>query len=231
MALIKCPECGKEISDEATSCPNCGHPMRKMEASAPPLNQPKKKKHGCLIAVLVFVVIAFAGWFAAIMGTANNGQSPENTNGQTSTVKSENTEAETSDTVGFGSEGKLGNLSMIVNDVTETDSISAANGMMKYTPKSGKYAVVNVTIKNNSKDSQQLLLNYFKLIGPDDAKYTATIIPVADDKFITVDSVNPNLDITGNIVFEIPNDLGVADFKLQYSDFDIFSGIYEFDLK
>lgn len=27
MALIKCPECGKEISDRATSCPNCGYPM------------------------------------------------------------------------------------------------------------------------------------------------------------------------------------------------------------
>ena len=24
MALIKCPECGKEISDKAASCPNCG---------------------------------------------------------------------------------------------------------------------------------------------------------------------------------------------------------------
>ena len=24
MALIKCPECGKEISDRATACPNCG---------------------------------------------------------------------------------------------------------------------------------------------------------------------------------------------------------------
>ncbi len=24
MALIKCPECGKEISDRAESCPNCG---------------------------------------------------------------------------------------------------------------------------------------------------------------------------------------------------------------
>ena len=24
MALIKCPECGKEISDKATKCPNCG---------------------------------------------------------------------------------------------------------------------------------------------------------------------------------------------------------------
>ena len=26
MALIKCSECGKEISDKATTCPNCGSP-------------------------------------------------------------------------------------------------------------------------------------------------------------------------------------------------------------
>lgn len=24
MALIKCPECGNEISDKAASCPHCG---------------------------------------------------------------------------------------------------------------------------------------------------------------------------------------------------------------
>lgn len=28
MALIKCPECGKEISDKATYCPNCGCPSK-----------------------------------------------------------------------------------------------------------------------------------------------------------------------------------------------------------
>ena len=27
MALISCPECGKQISDKAASCPNCGNPM------------------------------------------------------------------------------------------------------------------------------------------------------------------------------------------------------------
>ena len=27
MALIKCPECGKEISDKASACPNCGCPV------------------------------------------------------------------------------------------------------------------------------------------------------------------------------------------------------------
>jgi hypothetical protein len=25
MALIKCPECGREISDKAPNCPNCGY--------------------------------------------------------------------------------------------------------------------------------------------------------------------------------------------------------------
>lgn len=27
MALIKCPECGKEVSDQAVTCPNCGYPI------------------------------------------------------------------------------------------------------------------------------------------------------------------------------------------------------------
>lgn len=27
MALINCIECGKEVSDKATSCPNCGNPI------------------------------------------------------------------------------------------------------------------------------------------------------------------------------------------------------------
>lgn len=27
MALIKCPECGKEVSDKATNCINCGYPL------------------------------------------------------------------------------------------------------------------------------------------------------------------------------------------------------------
>lgn len=27
MALITCPECGKQISDRATSCPGCGYPL------------------------------------------------------------------------------------------------------------------------------------------------------------------------------------------------------------
>ena len=28
MALINCPECGKEISDRVKACPNCGFPLQ-----------------------------------------------------------------------------------------------------------------------------------------------------------------------------------------------------------
>lgn len=27
MALMKCPECAREVSDKAPACPNCGHPI------------------------------------------------------------------------------------------------------------------------------------------------------------------------------------------------------------
>jgi hypothetical protein len=33
MALIKCHECGKEISDKANACPNCGCPLSEMVTS------------------------------------------------------------------------------------------------------------------------------------------------------------------------------------------------------
>ena len=35
MALIKCPECGAEISDKATACPKCGNPMCNSDAVLP----------------------------------------------------------------------------------------------------------------------------------------------------------------------------------------------------
>lgn len=28
MALIECPECGKDVSDQATACPSCAYPIK-----------------------------------------------------------------------------------------------------------------------------------------------------------------------------------------------------------
>ena len=35
MALMKCPECGKEISDQAKACIFCGYPIPKVKPFAP----------------------------------------------------------------------------------------------------------------------------------------------------------------------------------------------------
>lgn len=40
LALIKCPECNKEVSDKAVSCPNCGFPISSTQNS---VEAPMKK--------------------------------------------------------------------------------------------------------------------------------------------------------------------------------------------
>ncbi|MBV8815603.1 MAG: hypothetical protein JO271_14010 [Verrucomicrobia bacterium] len=33
MALIRCPECSGQVSDQAVKCPYCGHPLEKTKAA------------------------------------------------------------------------------------------------------------------------------------------------------------------------------------------------------
>ena len=44
MALIKCPECSREISDKAISCPNCGYPMNTPTSPKPRVKNGKPTK-------------------------------------------------------------------------------------------------------------------------------------------------------------------------------------------
>lgn len=45
MALIKCPECGKDVSTSADACPHCGFPIKKQNNvdEKPIINYPKPK--------------------------------------------------------------------------------------------------------------------------------------------------------------------------------------------
>ncbi len=61
MALIKCPECGNQISDKATICPNCGINVQKVLSEIREEQQRQKKKQRKHIFVaLIFVIIATA---------------------------------------------------------------------------------------------------------------------------------------------------------------------------
>jgi uncharacterized membrane protein YvbJ len=60
MAIITCPECGKEISDQASSCPGCGHPSQAQQKTA---ESQEKSGSGCgslivgIVCFLLFVIM------------------------------------------------------------------------------------------------------------------------------------------------------------------------------
>lgn len=73
MALIKCPECGHDVSDKAENCPNCSYKIIQIQGQAEQTSsenwvqttpqiqaqaqkEPKKKKHGCLAVIIVFLL-------------------------------------------------------------------------------------------------------------------------------------------------------------------------------
>jgi hypothetical protein len=59
MALIKCAECHKEVSDQALACPNCGAPSAK--ATRPAVTNPttaKRRTHPVTWVVLAAIVVA-----------------------------------------------------------------------------------------------------------------------------------------------------------------------------
>lgn len=62
MALIKCPECNREISDIAKSCPHCGYnlfatKLSKKKSSLSKILKSRKFKTAISIVLLVFVGI------------------------------------------------------------------------------------------------------------------------------------------------------------------------------
>jgi hypothetical protein len=67
MALINCPDCGKEHSDQAVACPQCGrpnHPQAGSQSSRGGSDPTAPKKKGCLFGCLglvgLFVLFAIA---------------------------------------------------------------------------------------------------------------------------------------------------------------------------
>lgn len=68
--LIKCPECNREISDQATSCPHCGYPISKKNLE-PVKEVPSLKSFtvayrggpGSIIAATVFIGIFALSFF------------------------------------------------------------------------------------------------------------------------------------------------------------------------
>ena len=78
MALIKCPECGKEISDNAVSCPNCGYPFAKETSKNLKSFDNKRTRmciviFSCVIVPIIGIIFILGNSKEKINVTGNNG--------------------------------------------------------------------------------------------------------------------------------------------------------------
>ncbi len=93
MALIKCPECGKKMSDKAESCPHCGYSLERKVSKSSNNTLEKLKSKWNNKYLLVLLVVLVGGYFLFFSNNTNkttpgggNGDSPTtelkpNTNG------------------------------------------------------------------------------------------------------------------------------------------------------
>lgn len=84
MALIKCPECGKRVSDKAAACPHCGIALepaaQQTENSAPDtVNSAKSKPFNPLVIAIAGVLAAVAVGVIIAIVIANSGNPGEST--------------------------------------------------------------------------------------------------------------------------------------------------------
>lgn len=73
MALIRCPECKKNISDAANQCPHCGLQLTSEMIEHAKANQSKLKKNvgiGCLGLIVLMIILS-------VIGRENADKAPE----------------------------------------------------------------------------------------------------------------------------------------------------------
>lgn len=107
-------------------------------------------------------------------------------------------------TYGVNDQVKVGKLTYVVNDVKMVDTLSNVLGEKKT---SGQFLVIGLTILNGDKEERFVDSNMFK-VNVGDTEYSADteldLYANEDGMGFFLETINPNIEKTGNIVFELP---------------------------
>jgi len=118
-------------------------------------------------------------------------------------------------TYGINDKVKVGKLTYVVNDVKMVDTLSNVLGEKKT---SGQFLVIGLTILNGDKEERFVDSNMFK-VNVGDTEYSADteldLYANEDGMGFFLETINPNIEKTGNIVFELPKQ--VKNPKLEVS--------------
>jgi Domain of unknown function (DUF4352) len=177
-------------------------------------------KFGCMGFIVLIVLGIIVG---ALSGGDSDTASTDSTETK-SEVKDNKKEEKKAHAI--GDEVTVGKLTYTVNGVEETDTLSSVLGDKQ---SSGKYVVVDLTLKNGDKKSRFVDGEMFRIIGSDGTEFSSDAeldMYVNEDVGFFLEEVNPKMDKTGKVVFELPAE--ETGYNLQVSSgFGWSGGKYE----
>ncbi|MFC3745528.1 DUF4352 domain-containing protein [Paenibacillus sp. GCM10012306] len=163
-------------------------------------------KMGCLGFIALIVLAIVIGLFAKDKDSSSNTTDKANTPASSVGTKS-NAKEEVKKLAKKGEELQVGDVVFKVNKVTTTNKIKDGQ-LFSYSPSAegSTFLVVNVTVKNAGKKMITTDSSYFQLLKDEVTYAPSTLITSSGDYFL-YKGINPGLAQTGNVVFEIPEDL------------------------
>ena len=150
MALIKCTECGKEISNKAITCPNCGAKVIVSQTKKDETEKMDSDSKKALYAVIGIIILLLS--LGMILNNVSN-NTTTTTTAYNSTLKSTSTKSETK-VYNLGTTARVGDWEITVVNAEDKKTLKDSFGT-KTTE--NNYIVVKLKIKNMYNESRSLL--------------------------------------------------------------------------
>lgn len=173
----------------------------------------------------VIVVVVIIG-IASSSGGGSDNSTPTTTSPKTTDTSSKadtKTPApkkDTAKTYGVGDNVSIDNVTFKVNKVTSNGEIKSGNEFIDSAKASGKFIILDVSIKNGKKEALTMDSSYFQLKTKDGTAYdTSTdgdvLMVIPEKKQLFLEQLNPGIQKDGILVFDVPKSLKVSDVYLN----------------
>lgn len=160
-----------------------------------------------LIVIIIIIAIASKGKDEKSAATSAD-KSVESSKSGESTSKDDSKKSN-STVYKLNEEAKAKNLSFVVSEVKSDTKIGKNEYLQKKTD--NQFLILKITVTNNDKDARTIDTAMFKLKDSAGKEYSAMsdadLYVNGDGTTFFLAKVNPGLNKTGNIVFEIPKNL------------------------
>jgi len=186
--MKKCKSCQSDIDNKAKKCPKCQADQRNWFI-----------KHKILTGILVIILIT-------IVSNAGG-----NKNSGTNTTKGSSSKTTQTESIGKIGEPMVANdLSFTVSNMTKAETLGSSYSM-KYAQ--GVFNIITLTIKNVGKETVTIDSSMLKIVDSEGRTFDRSIDGQTAKGLTqgTVDlflqQVQPGLSVTGDIVFDLPDDV------------------------